>query len=82
MEEHGRAIDPFDVDRPYCMGGAMNLDKEMKDELKELVKLIKMDEKYSALIFDGFLPIDQQSKKYHDDRKVRIYEILSKYGID
>ncbi|WP_268938979.1 hypothetical protein [Pseudomonas ficuserectae] len=33
------------------------LEKPHRDEIKELVQLVRMDEKYAALVADGFLPL-------------------------
>lgn len=59
-----------------------NLLKEShRDEIEELVKLVRMDEKYSALVSDGFLPIDEFSSLYNFLRISRIEELSQKYGI-
>ncbi|RMS22311.1 hypothetical protein ALP70_200225 [Pseudomonas savastanoi] len=57
------------------------LKKPYQDEIKELVKLVRMDEKYAALVADGFLPIDEFSSSYNFQRRVRIEELSQKYGI-
>ncbi|MBM0137569.1 hypothetical protein [Pseudomonas cannabina] len=57
------------------------LKKPHRDEIKELVQLVRMDEKYSALVADGFLPLDVQSSIYNFQRKSRIEELSQKYGL-
>ncbi|EPF64138.1 hypothetical protein [Pseudomonas syringae] len=57
------------------------LKKTFRDDLKELVQLVRMDEKYAALVVDGFLPIDKSSSLYSFQRRVRIEELSKKYGI-
>lgn len=54
---------------------------DVRAELKELITLVRMDEKYTAVILDGVLPIDQQSSEYHYQRMTRIYELSRKYGL-
>lgn len=57
------------------------LKKPHRDEIKELVQLVRMDEKYAALVADGFLPLDVQSSIYNFQRKSRIEELSQKYGL-
>nr|WP_302685127.1 hypothetical protein [Pseudomonas syringae] len=58
------------------------LKESHRDEIEELVKLVRMDEKYSALVSDGFfLPIDDFSSLYNFLRISRIKELSQKYGI-
>ncbi|MDG6381292.1 hypothetical protein QCD83_20750 [Pseudomonas savastanoi pv. phaseolicola] len=57
------------------------LKESHRDEIEELVKLVRMDEKYSALVSDGFLPIDDFSSLYNFLRTSRIKELSQKYGI-
>lgn len=57
------------------------LKKPYRDEIKELVQLVRMDEKYAALVADGFLPLDVQSSMYNFQRKSRIEELSQKYGL-
>lgn len=54
---------------------------EIKEEVKELVRLVRMDEKYQAVINDGLLPVDRQSSQHSYERKTRIVELSNKYGI-
>lgn len=53
----------------------------VRAELKELITLIRMDEKYTAVILDGVLPLDKLSSEYHYLRMTRIYELSRKYGL-
>ena len=48
---------------------------EVRAELKELIALVRMDEKYTAVILDGVLPVDSLSSECHSQRISRIYEI-------
>ncbi|RMU16103.1 hypothetical protein [Pseudomonas savastanoi] len=50
-------------------------------EIKELVELVRMDEKYVALMADGFLPLDLESSVYNFQRKNRIEELSQKFGL-
>ena len=54
---------------------------EVRAELKELIALVRMDEKYTAVILDGVLPVDPLSIECHSQRISRIYEISNKYGL-
>lgn len=53
----------------------------MQKELKELVTLVRLDEKFTAVVAEGFFPLDQQSSQYHHQRVIRIDELSRKYGI-
>ena len=54
---------------------------EVRAELKELIALVRMDEKYTAVILDGVLPVDSLSGECHSQRISRIHEISNKYGL-
>ena len=54
---------------------------EVRAELKELITLIRMDEKYTAVVLDGVLPVDELSSECHYQRMTRIYELSYKYGL-
>ncbi|MGF6490573.1 hypothetical protein [Pseudomonas frederiksbergensis] len=59
----------------------MGIYREIKSEIKELVVLIKMIERYEALIANGFMSLDKQSVTFNDQRLSRIEEILRKYDV-
>lgn len=59
----------------------MLLDEQEKKELKELAILLKMDRKYSTLVEDGLLPVDEFSLNSHLKRRVRINELMSRFGM-
>jgi hypothetical protein len=54
---------------------------EMRYEIKELIDLVRLDEKYSALVADGIIPVDHQSMKFNYQRRARIEELSRKYGL-
>ncbi|KPZ29072.1 hypothetical protein NLO74_23485 [Pseudomonas tremae] len=56
--------------------------KQCQIEIKELIDLIRLDEKYAHLAADRVLPIDQQALQCHGQRRTRIEEISRKYGLD
>lgn len=56
-------------------------DDKTKVEIKELITLIKLNEKYTSVLADGVFPIDQKGVEIHSQRKVRIHEITRKYGL-
>ncbi|WP_426154146.1 hypothetical protein [Pseudomonas sp. DC3000-4b1] len=55
--------------------------EELKFELKELITLVKLNEKYASIVADGVFPIDQQAIEFHSQRQIRIDELSRKYGI-
>ncbi|KAB0496201.1 MULTISPECIES: hypothetical protein [Pseudomonas] len=59
----------------------MGIYREIKSEIKELVVLIKMTERYEALIANGFMSLDNQSIVFNDQRLSRIEELLRKYDV-
>ncbi len=59
----------------------MFLDEQEKKELKELAILLKMDKKYSALLEDGLLPVDEFSLNSQIKRRLRINELMSRFGM-
>ncbi|MDT3239601.1 hypothetical protein QNL30_02820 [Pseudomonas amygdali pv. morsprunorum] len=61
----------------------MKIDMEkVRIEIKELIDLIRLDEKYASLAADSVLTIDQQALQYHCKRRNRIEEITRKYELD
>lgn len=59
----------------------MGISKDMQDELRELVTLVRRDERFAAVAYGGLLPIDHESKINHQSRVRRIKELSIKYGI-
>lgn len=59
----------------------MGVYREIKSEIKELIALIKMTEKYEALIARGFMSLDKQSVSFNERRLSRIEELLRKYDV-
>ncbi|KPX42049.1 hypothetical protein LCH33_005888 (plasmid) [Pseudomonas amygdali] len=55
---------------------------EVRLEIKELIDLIRLDERYSSLIFDGIFPIDSEAIELNCQRRFRIMEISCKYGLN
>lgn len=60
----------------------MGIYREIKSEIKELVVLIKMTERYEALVANGFMSLDKQSVSFKEQRLGRIEELLRKYDGD
>lgn len=54
---------------------------EVRIEIKELMGLIRLDEKYSSLLSDGVFPIDHEAIELNYQRRIRIMEISRKYGL-
>ncbi|RMU16690.1 hypothetical protein ALP34_03426 [Pseudomonas savastanoi pv. glycinea] len=54
---------------------------EVRDEIKELMDLIRLDEKYASLLSDGIFPIDHEAIEFNYQRRFRIMEISRKYGL-
>jgi hypothetical protein len=61
--------------------GAVGVYREIKSEIKELVVLIKMTERYEALIANGFMSLDNRSIIFNEQRLSRIEELLRKYDV-
>lgn len=59
----------------------MSIYNDMRAELKELVQLIRQDEKYAAVVARGLIKLDQQSSLSYLQRTLRIDELSRKYGI-
>ncbi|MCD5996956.1 hypothetical protein KDX38_25440 [Pseudomonas sp. CDFA 602] len=55
---------------------------EARIEIKELMDLIRLDEKYSFLLSDGIFPIDHEAVEFNYQRRFRIMEISRKYGLN
>jgi|RhiMetStandDraft_4_1073278.scaffolds.fasta_scaffold09936_2 hypothetical protein len=59
----------------------MSIYNNMKAELKELVQLVRLDERYTAIVAHGTLTPDPQSKLSCQMRILRISELSRKYEI-
>jgi len=59
----------------------MGVYREIKSEIKELIVLIKMTEKYESLIARGSMSLDKQSVGFNERRLSRIEELLRKYDV-
>ncbi len=57
------------------------LDEVVQEEIKELVSLIRLDEKFIVLVADGLFPLDHGSSHFHHLRIDRIDELSRKYGL-
>lgn len=55
--------------------------KQCQVEIKELMDLIRLDEKYASLLSDGIFPIDHEAIEFNYQRRFRIMEISRKYGL-
>ncbi|KFF42172.1 hypothetical protein JH25_27790 [Pseudomonas sp. BRG-100] len=53
----------------------------IQEELKELVELVRLDEKFTVVLASGAIPLDQLSSKHNQQRLNRIGELSRKYGI-
>jgi len=61
--------------------GAMGVYREIKSEIKELIVLIKMIERYESLIARSSMSLDKQSVGFNERRWSRIEELLRKYDV-
>lgn len=60
----------------------MTIDKgKFREEMKELIDLVRLDEKYASLAADPVLPVDYQALELNSLRRDRIKELSLKYGI-
>ena len=59
----------------------MTIYRDMQADLKELVKLVRLVEQYAAAVAHGSVQPDQDTKRLHDQRVVRIDELSRKYGL-
>lgn len=54
---------------------------KLKSELRELILLVRLDEKYASIVSEGLLAIDEQAINCHWQRQSRIDELSRKFGI-
>lgn len=54
---------------------------EMRADLTELVKLVRLDEQYAAAVAHGRLQADLETSRVHQQRAARINELSRKYGL-
>jgi hypothetical protein len=61
--------------------GAMGICRETKNDIKELLTLIKMTEQHEALIANSAMPLDSQPIDFSDQRLSCIEELLRQYDV-
>lgn len=54
---------------------------DVRKDLKELLELVRKAEQYSTSIGNGTLIPDQATNQIHQDRAIRIDELIRKYGL-
>ena len=54
---------------------------EMRTDVQELVKLVRLDEQYAAAVAYGRLQADQETSRAHQQRAARINDLSRKYGL-
>lgn len=60
----------------------MRIQNGIQNELKELMRLVKLSEQFTAVVAHGFLlPLDEQSRLNQQSRMARIDELSRKYGL-
>lgn len=59
----------------------MSIYDEMRSDLKELVRLVRLDEQYVAAVGHGIVQADQETSRAHQQRAARIDELSRKYGL-
>ncbi|POR66231.1 hypothetical protein BKM30_25130 [Pseudomonas syringae pv. syringae] len=60
----------------------MIIKKDEVREIKELIELIRLDERFLFLLSDGVFPIDDEAVEFNYQRRFRIMEISRKYGLN
>jgi hypothetical protein len=61
---------------------SMSVYEVIRNELTELIRLVRLEEQFSAVAAYGLLlPLDPASNQSHQHRVHRIDELLQKYGI-
>lgn len=61
---------------------SMSVYEVIRNELRELIRLVRLDEQFSAIAAYGMLlPVDPISKLNHQIRVSRIDELSRKYGL-
>lgn len=56
----------------------MIIKKDEVREIKELIELIRLDERFLSLLSDGVFPIDDEAVEFNYQRRFRIMEISRK----
>lgn len=59
----------------------MSIYDDIRAEIKELVELVKLDERYSTSVGHGLIKADQESSRAHQVRAARVSELSRKYGL-
>lgn len=53
---------------------------EMREDIKELIALVRKDEQYNAAIAAGSVKPSQETSRDHENRALRIDDLTRKYG--
>ncbi|UVL01107.1 hypothetical protein [Pseudomonas sp. B21-048] len=59
----------------------MGICRETKNDIKELLTLIKMTEQHEALIANSVMSLDSQPIDFNDQRLICIEELLRQYDV-
>lgn len=59
----------------------MSIYDEMREELKELLKLVRLSEQYTAAVAHNTLQPDQESSRQHEQRVMRIDALSRRYEL-
>ncbi|MBX8493154.1 carbon-nitrogen hydrolase [Pseudomonas cichorii] len=76
-----RRPNSYNMERFNKEGDVMVNHEEFQEDLTELVKLVRLDEQFTALLASGLVQMDHESNVHHLHRLTRIEEISSKYGL-
>jgi len=52
----------------------------MREDIKELIALVRKDEQYNAAIAAGSVKPSQETSRDHEKRALRIDDLTRKYG--
>jgi hypothetical protein len=55
---------------------------QLRNEIKELLALVRLDEQYCAAVTSGAVVPDAKTVEDHARRSARIAELSSRYGLD
>ncbi|MFL1481412.1 hypothetical protein [Pseudomonas grimontii] len=53
---------------------------EMREDIKELIALVRSDEQYNAAIAAGSVKPNQETSRDHEKRALRIDDLTRKHG--
>lgn len=54
---------------------------DMRQELAELIKLVRADEQYLAAVAGGAVQADRETQRVHSQRALRIEALMRRYEI-